>query len=159
MKPAIQRVSDALASLGLAPPITELAASTRTAVEAAAAVGTSVPRIVKSLVFLADDSPILVLVSGSNRVDTAKLQRMLGTPIARADADRVRLETGFAIGGVPPLGHPRLIPVYVDEDLLQFDEVWAAAGTPFAVFPIDPRRLVEAAGGKVVDVKESVAPR
>ena len=140
MKASVRRVADALAQRGVQIEIVELADSTRTAVEAANAVGTTVPRIVKSLVFLADDDPILVLASGSNRVDTAELAALLGKRIRRADADRVRQETGFAIGGVPPLGHLRALPVYVDRDLLQFDRVWAAAGTPFAVFPIDPAR-------------------
>src|SRR3954469_18844679 len=151
MKPAVRRVADALAERGVQIEVAELADSTRTATEAANAVGTTVSRIVKSLVFLADDSPVLVLASGSNRVDTARLAALVGKPITRADADRVRHETGFSIGGVPPIGHVRQLPVYVDRDLLQFDRVWAAAGTPFAVFPIDPSLLVSLVNGVVVD--------
>ena len=154
MKPATRRVVEAFEQRGRPIEITEFAESTRTAAEAAAAIGTTVPRIVKSLVFLADDQPLVVLASGSNRVDTAKLERLLGQRVRRADADRVRAETGFAIGGVPPLGHARPLPVYVDEDLLQFDTVWAAAGTPYSVFPIAPRELVDLSAGTVADVKE-----
>ena len=105
MKQSVQRVADALRAAGIEAEIKELSASTRTAEEAAAAIGTSVPRIVKSLVFLADDAPILALVSGSNRLDTDRLGAALGRTIARADAATVRAATGFAIGGVPPLGH------------------------------------------------------
>ena len=155
MKPAVQRVVAAFEARGLPIEVTEFAESTRTAAEAAAAIGTSVPRIVKSLVFLADDRPLLVLASGSNRVDVGKLERLVGVRIRRADADRVRAETGYAIGGVPPLGHPRDMAVYVDADLLQYDRVWAAAGTPYAVFPIQPEQLVEVTGGTVADLRES----
>jgi len=155
VKPAVQRVVAAFEACGLPIEVTEFAESTRTAAEAAAAIGTSVPRIVKSLVFLADDRPLLVLASGSNRVDVGKLERLVGVRIRRADADRVRAETGYAIGGVPPLGHPRDLAVYVDADLLQYDRVWAAAGTPYAVFPIQPEQLVEVTGGTVADLRES----
>lgn len=154
MKAAVRRVVDALASEGLQIEIKEFAESTRTAAEAAAAIGTTVPRIVKSLVFVAGDEAVLVLTSGSNRVDTAKLETLLGCSIGRADADRVREATGFSIGGVPPLGHSQPLRVYVDRDLLQFDVVWAAAGTPYAVFPIEPHRLVQFTRGSIADVKE-----
>jgi prolyl-tRNA editing enzyme YbaK/EbsC (Cys-tRNA(Pro) deacylase) len=153
VKQSVQRVMDALEAAGLDVEIHELSASTRTAEEAAAAVGTTVPKIVKSLVFLADDAPIVALVSGSNRLDTDRLGAALGRTIARADAATVRAATGFAIGGVPPLGHVTPIDVVVDRDLLQYDEVWAAAGTPHAVFPIAPDALVSATGGKVIDLK------
>lgn len=153
MKPSVQRVADALRAAGIEPEIRELSASTRTAEEAAAALGTSVPRIVKSLVFLADDAPILALVSGSNRLDTDRLGATLGRTIARADAATVRSATGFAIGGVAPVGHPAPLEIVVDRDLLQYDTVWAAAGTPHAVFPIAPDALVRATGGQVVDLK------
>ena len=153
VKQSVQRVMDALQAAGLDVEIRELSASTRTAEEAAAAVGTTVPRIVKSLVFLADDAPIVALVSGSNRLDTDRLGAALGRTIARADAATVRAATGFAIGGVPPLGHVTTLDVVVDRDLLQYDEVWAAAGTPHAVFPIAPDALVSATGGRVIDLK------
>ena len=153
MKPSIRRVHDALIGFGLAPRIVEFAESTRTAQDAAAAIGTAVPRIVKSLVFMADGEPLIVLTSGVNRVDTARLGRELGKAISRADPERVRAATGFAVGGVPPVGYPAPLDVLVDRDLLQFDEVWAAAGTPNAVFPIRPIDLVRVSGGRVLDVK------
>src|SRR4051812_49140526 len=153
VKQSVQRVIDALRVAGIDAEIHEMSASTRTAEEAAAALGTTVPRIVKSLVFLADDVPILALVSGSNRLDTERLGAALGRSIARADAATVRSATGFAIGGVPPLGHAAPLDVVVDRDLLQFDQVWAAAGTPHAVFPIAPGALVRVTGGQVLDLK------
>lgn len=153
MKQSVQRVAVALRAAGIDAEIKELSDSTRTAEEAAAAIGTSVPKIVKSLVFLADGDPILTLVSGSNRLDTDRLGAALGRTIARADAAAVRLATGFAIGGVPPLGHATPLDVLIDRDLLQYDEVWAAAGTPHAVFPIRPDALVTATSGRVIDLK------
>ena len=153
MKQSVQRVADALHAAGLSAEIRELSDSTRTAEEAAAAIGTSVPRIVKSLVFLADGAPILALVSGSNRLDTDRLGAALGSAISRADAATVRAATGFAIGGVPPLGHATPLDVLIDRDLLQYDVVWAAAGTPHAVFPIAPDALVSATNGRVIDLK------
>ena len=158
MKPSVRRVADALLAVGIEPDIVELADSTRTAQEAAAAIGTSVPKIMKSLVFLADDEPILALVSGSNRADTALLESTLGKRIGRADAARVREATGFAIGGIPPLGHTTPLDVVIDRDLLQYDVVWAAAGTPHAVFSIAPPDLVRVTGGRVVDLKEAQGP-
>jgi prolyl-tRNA editing enzyme YbaK/EbsC (Cys-tRNA(Pro) deacylase) len=155
MKPSVRRVADALLAVGIEPDIVELADSTRTAQEAAAAIGTSVPKIVKSLVFLADDEPVLALVSGSNRADTALLEQALGKPVGRADANRVREATGYAIGGIPPLGHITPMDVVIDRDLLQYDVVWAAAGTPHAVFSIAPPDLVRVTGGRVVDLKEA----
>ena len=154
MKTAVQRVFDALRDQGVEPQIVEFAESTRTAEEAARAVGTSVERIVKSLVFAAGDQPILALVSGSNRVAPARLAAALGAPIRRADADLVRAATGFAIGGVPPIGHATPLPVVLDEDLLQYDTVYAAAGTPNAVFPIAPGDLLRVTGARVVALKE-----
>ena len=153
MKPSVERVRDALLGFGLSPQIVEFSESTRTAQEAAEAIGTSVPRIVKSLVFVADGEPLIVLTSGANRVDTERLGRELGRAISRADAERVRAATGFAVGGVPPVGYPRPLEVVIDRDLLQFDEVWAAAGTPNAVFPIRPADLVRVTGGRVLDVR------
>jgi prolyl-tRNA editing enzyme YbaK/EbsC (Cys-tRNA(Pro) deacylase) len=153
VKPSVQRVANALRDAGLEAEIHELSASSRTAEEAAAAIGTTVPKIVKSLLFLADDEPLLALVSGSNRLDIERLGSALGRKIARADAATVRSATGFAIGGVPPLGHTSPLEVVVDRDLLQYDIVWAAAGTPHAVFPIAPGALVSATGGRVIDLK------
>jgi prolyl-tRNA editing enzyme YbaK/EbsC (Cys-tRNA(Pro) deacylase) len=157
LQPAIQRVCDALAAQGIQPHVREFAVSTRTAGDAAAAIGTSPARIVKSLVFIAGDQPILVLGSGANRVDTAKLRAVTGQAVRRASPDEVRAVTGFAIGAVPPLGHTRRVTVYVDRDLLQHQMVWAAAGSPHAVFPIPPDDLVRVAGGQVLDVKDDSA--
>jgi prolyl-tRNA editing enzyme YbaK/EbsC (Cys-tRNA(Pro) deacylase) len=124
----------------------EFPAGTRTAQDAAAAIGCAVGQIVKSLVFLRGDEPVLVLCSGANTVDAERLG------LAKADADVVRRATGFAIGGVPPYGHPAPLQTLVDEDLLAYDEVWAAAGTPSSVFPLTPAQLVERSGGVVARV-------
>ncbi len=155
MKPSVQRVREALAAAGLNPPIVEYAESTKTAQAAADALGTTVERIVKSLVFLADDAPLVVLASGVNRVDTARLGRELGRRIDRADAARVREATGFAIGGVAPVGYPAPVETLIDRDLLQYDLVWAAAGTPNHVFPIHPDDLVRVTGGRVAEIREA----
>ncbi len=152
MKAAVERVVAALREAGLETAVTEFAESTRTAEEAAAAVGTTVGQIVKSLVFLAGGRPVLALVSGANRLDTAKLAAVAGAPIRRADAETVRAVTGYAIGGVPPMGHATPLPTYLDADLLGYDTVWAAAGTPNAVFPITPMDLERVTGARVVDV-------
>ena len=150
---SIERVRASLAEHGLDHlTVREFAASTATASDAAAAIGTTVGRIVKSLVFMAADQAVLVLASGPNRVDVAKVSQLLGTPITRANADQVRALTGFAIGGVPPVGHAQRLTTLVDRDLLQYDEVWAAAGTPNAVFAIAPTDLVRIADGLVEDV-------
>ncbi len=128
---------------------------TRTAADAAAAVGCDVAQIVKSLVFSGDDEPVLVLTSGANRVDTTKVATALGAHrVVRADADLVRSATGFAIGGTPPFGHPSPLPTLVDPDLLGHDVVWAAAGTPDSVFALSPDVLVTRSGGRVTDVAE-----
>ena len=152
MKAAVKRVVAALRGANLVVEIQEFADSTRTADEAAAAVGSTVGQIVKSLVFLAGEEPILVLVSGANRADTDKLARVAGARIRRADADTVRRATGFAIGGVPPLGHAAPLRTYLDRDLLRYDTVWAAAGTPNAVFAIAPGELARVAGAEAVDL-------
>ena len=124
----------------------EFPEGTRTAQDAAAAIGCEVGQIVKSLVFLRDGEPVLVLCSGANTVDA----RRLG--LEKADADVVRRATGFAIGGVPPYGFPAPLETLVDEDLLGYDEIWAAAGTPRSVFPLTPAQLVERTGGAVAGV-------
>lgn len=149
-------MQDALRTLGLDAEVVELADSTRTAPEAAAAVGCELGAIVKSLVFRGARSgePVLVLVSGDNRADEARLEAALGEPVERADADWVRAATGYAIGGVPPVGHPKPLRTLVDEDLLRFDVVWAAAGTPRTVFPIEPAALLRAAGGTLARVAQ-----
>jgi prolyl-tRNA editing enzyme YbaK/EbsC (Cys-tRNA(Pro) deacylase) len=103
---------------------------------------------------MAADEPILILASGPNRVDVAKLAALIGRPVTRASADQVRTLTGFAIGGVPPLGHAQALDTYVDRDLLQYDQVWAAAGTPNAVFAIRPDELLRLTGGRVEDLSQ-----
>jgi prolyl-tRNA editing enzyme YbaK/EbsC (Cys-tRNA(Pro) deacylase) len=128
----------------------ELPDSTRTAPEAAAAVGCEVGAIVKSLVFRIGDEAVLALVSGSNRADEALLEAGFGAPVERADADFVRAATGYSIGGVPPIGHPRPLRTLVDEDLLRHPVVWGAAGTPRSVFPMEPQELARLTGGEVV---------
>ena len=152
LPPAARRVVAALADAGVEVDVVVTGQTARTAADAAAAVGVEVGQIVKSLVFLAGDEPVLALVSGGNRLDTAKLGAICGARIARADADRVRAVTGFAIGGIPPLGHPQPLPTYCDADLLRYDVVWAAAGTPHAVFPIAPDALVHATAATVADL-------
>jgi prolyl-tRNA editing enzyme YbaK/EbsC (Cys-tRNA(Pro) deacylase) len=152
MKAAVARVVEALRGAEVDAAITEFAESTRTAEEAAAAVGASVGQIVKSLIFLAGDRAVLALVSGANRVDTEKLARAAGAAIRRADADAVRAATGFSIGGVPPIAHATALPTFLDADLQRYEVVWAAAGTPNAVFPITPAELERITGAQVVDL-------
>jgi prolyl-tRNA editing enzyme YbaK/EbsC (Cys-tRNA(Pro) deacylase) len=142
LKPSVEKVQQALKSMGLGAEVMEFPKSTRTAVEAAAAIGTTVGQIAKSLVFMAGDEPVLVIASGANRVDVEKLHRLLGKKIIRPDAETVRRATGFSIGGVPPLGHRERLRTLVDEDLLNFTVVYAAAGTPNAVFAVSPTDLV-----------------
>lgn len=150
-----RQVQDALAARGFANEVVELPDTTRSAAEAAAAVGCSVEQIVKSLVFRGTESgrPLLVIAGGANRVDEARLAMLVGEPVERPGADFVRARTGFSIGGVPPLGHAEELEVIVDEDLLREPEVWAAAGTPFAVFRLDPADLERMTGGRVARVK------
>jgi len=150
------RVQAALAQAGLPTRVQVLDESARTAVLAAQALGTELGSIVKSLLFLADDRPVLVLVAGDRRADTARLRALLGAQqVQIADAERVRRETGYAIGGVPPLGHIRLLPTYIDASLSRFQTVYAAAGAPRAVFAIDFPTLVEVTHGHVADVTET----
>lgn len=152
MKAAVVRVVEALEAAGVQTNVTEFAESTRTAEEAAAAVGCTVGQIVKSLIFLAGETPILALVSGANQADTARLAKIAGAPITRAPAALVREATGYAIGGVPPLGHAMRLPTYLDHDLFQYDIIWAAAGTPNAVFSVTPGELQRITGAESVDL-------
>jgi prolyl-tRNA editing enzyme YbaK/EbsC (Cys-tRNA(Pro) deacylase) len=147
-----QKVQDALTSLGYSMQVVELPASTRTAIEAAQAVGCEVGQIVKSLIFKGRESgrPLLILASGSNRVDMEKAAAIIGEALEKADADFVRQSTGFAIGGVPPVGHTEALDTLIDIDLLQYEQVWAAAGTPNAVFCLSPLDLERVTGGRVV---------
>jgi Cys-tRNA(Pro) deacylase len=156
-KAAVLRVEAALAAAGIESEVLHTPESARTAEEAAATIGTTVSQIVKSLVFTCDGSPVLALVSGTNRLDTKALGALAGGRIERADAEVVRSATGYAIGGIPPLGHATPMRTWIDRDLLAFDVIWAAAGTPNAVFPVAPETLVRASGGVVADIKsESV---
>ena len=132
--------------------VTEMPESTHTAVEAAQAVGVGVEAIVKSLVFLADGNPLLVLASGPNRVDVEALGQRLGLTLEKADADAVKTHTGYSIGGVPPFGHLSVIPTVMDEDFMALEVVWAAAGSSRAVFPLTPEKLLEYSQAKVVRV-------
>lgn len=152
MAKAVNRFLDVASELGFTPDVRVMAESTHTAEEAAAAVGCDVGAIVKSLVFLADDEPLLVLVSGPNRVDTVKLGKELGVDITKSDAKRVKEATGYSIGGVPPFGHTTTLRTVVDSDLLSYDELWAAAGSATAVFPIGPDALIELTRGEVAFV-------
>jgi len=154
LSPSAQKVQDALKELGFTLQVVELPDSTRTAVEAAQAIGCQVGQIVKSLVFKGKRSgrPILVIASGSNRVDEKAIEALIDEPLGKADADFVRQRTGFVIGGVPPVGHASPLVTFIDQDLLQYPEVWAAAGTPNAVFRLDPGDLPRMTGGVVVRV-------
>ncbi len=151
---SVSRVQDALAAAGLATRVIELPQSTRTATDAAKAIGCGVAQIAKSLVFRATESSsaVLVITSGTNRVNEATIAATIGEPIGKADADFVRARTGFAIGGVPPIGHATPIRTLIDEDLLQFDRIWAAAGTPNAVFDLSPAELTRLTDGRVIRV-------
>jgi prolyl-tRNA editing enzyme YbaK/EbsC (Cys-tRNA(Pro) deacylase) len=155
--PAPDRVRQSLAAAGVVTRIEEFPSSTRTAQEAAATVGTGVGQIVKSLLFLAGGSPVMALVSGVNRLDTQRLAALSGAEIGKANAEAVRQATGYSIGGVPPIGFPTPIPTFIDRDLLQYDIVWAAAGTPRHVFPITPHELVRITGGTVADLRQATS--
>ena len=155
MSRSVDRFVAAARERGLEIEVRRFPEGTKTAPDAARAVGCEVAQIVKSLVFMADGRPLLALTSGANRADVAKLAAATGAnEVRRADADQARAATGFAIGGTPPFGFPGPVRVLMDRDLLAFDEVWAAAGTPDAVFPIGPERLREAAGAEAVDLRE-----
>jgi len=144
-------VQAALEAKGVQLNVMELSQSTRTAAEAATAIGCTAAQIAKSLVFRGaqSDQPVLVIASGTNRVDEHKVAALVHEPIAKADAAFVRTHTGFAIGGVAPVGHPQPLRTLVDQDLLQHEEIWAAAGTPHAVFRLTPAELVQITGGDV----------
>lgn len=155
LSPGAQRVQDALLARGIDCRVQEMSQTTRSAADAARAVGCDVGQIAKSLVFrsLRTDRAVLVITCGRNRVDEDRLRRILDEPIGKADADFVRSRTGFAIGGVPPIGHAAPPLIFVDEDLLQYAEIWAAAGTPRAVFKLTPEQLLQITGGEVIGVK------
>ncbi len=155
LSPTAQKVQDQIKSLGFDYTVIEHAESTRTAQEAAERAGCELGQIVKSLIFRGKQSgkPILVLTSGANRVDEKRISEYAGEAIGRADADFVRAVTGFAIGGVPPIGHLQKLETYLDEDFLQYQTVWAAAGTPNAIFELKTPDLQKMTGARVVRVK------
>jgi prolyl-tRNA editing enzyme YbaK/EbsC (Cys-tRNA(Pro) deacylase) len=149
-----QKVQDALSHLGVTGKVVELPGSTRTAQEAAQAVGCRVEQIAKSLVFQGKTTsrPVLVVASGANRVNEKRLRDLLSEPVKKADADFVREHTGFAIGGVPPAGLLKPMDIFIDEDLFKYEEIWAAAGTPHAVFKLTAEDLLNITQGKVVKI-------
>lgn len=152
---ACRRVIAAARDLGLDLDVRRFPQGTRTAADAAAAIGCDVGAIAKSIVLASDDGAVLVLTSGRNRVSYGAVEQALGaTGVRRADADEVRAATGYAIGGTPPFGHLTRLPVLADADLLAHAEVWAAAGTPDTVFAVTPQRLVDVTGARVADVAE-----
>lgn len=155
LSPTAQKIQDALHDLGFDLTVIEHTESTRTAQEAADRVGVTLGQIVKSLIFKGKTSgkPILVLTSGANRVDEKRIKEYAGEKIERADADFVREATGYAIGGIPPIAHLQQMETYLDEDLIQYDVIWAAAGTPNAVFELTPDDLQKMTGGRVEKIK------
>ncbi len=156
MSRAVDRFREAVRALGHEVEVRRFPQGTKTAPDAARAIGVSVGQIVKSLVFVADREPVLALTSGSNRVDTERLAGLLGaTEVRRATPDEAREATGFAVGGTPPFGHPRTLRTLIDEDLLAYDEIWAAAGTPDAVFRTTPDELRRAAAATPAALKET----
>lgn len=148
------RVQEALNQFGIPLKVVEMPGSTRTAQEAADAIGCTVSQIAKSLIFMGKSSkqPVLIIASGTNRVNEKGIKEILGEKLEKADAVFVLEHTGYAIGGIPPLGHKNPILTYIDQDLFQYEEIWAAAGTPNAVFQLTPKILAEITGGKVIQV-------
>ncbi len=161
LSPSAAKVQAAIRARGLALAVVELPSSTRSAAKAAQAVGCAVGQIVKSLLFMGRESgqPLLVLASGANRVDPGRLESSAGEPVAIANPEQVRMHTGFSIGGVPPVGHPTPLRTVIDRDLMGREQIWAAAGTPHAVFRLTPAELVALTGGAVAEVAEEARPR
>src|SRR5271157_2274100 len=153
---AAQKVQQALIARGFSYQVVELSQTTRSSAEAAQAVGCQVEQIAKSIIFKTRQTarPLLVIASGINRVDEHRLSELAGEKVEKPDADFVREKTGFVIGGVPPFAHAQKLETYIDEDLLKLDEIWAAAGTPFAVFKLSPADLPAMTGGRVVAIKK-----
>ena len=152
---SVARVRAALLAAGHPDTLVEFPAGTRTAADAAAAVGCEVAQIAKSMVFRAGARAVLVITSGANRVDRARVAAAVGEAVQRADATWVREVTGFAIGGTPPFGHPEPVLTFLDSDLMTYQEIWAAAGAPDAVFRATPEELLRASGAAAADFKES----
>ena len=155
LSPSAQKIQELINSLGYDYTVIEHVESTRTAQEAADRAGCELGQIVKSLIFKGRESgkPILILTSGANRVDEKRISGYAGEHIGRADADFVRAVTGFAIGGVPPVGYVQKMETYLDEDFLQYHTIWAAAGTPNAIFELKTEDLQKMTNGKIVQVK------
>jgi prolyl-tRNA editing enzyme YbaK/EbsC (Cys-tRNA(Pro) deacylase) len=152
---AIERFTESARRLGVEPQVRRFPEGTKTAADAAKAIGCDVAQIVKSLVFMADARPVIAFTSGANRVDPSKLARAAGASTARrATPEEARAATGFAVGGTPPFGHPAPVRSFVDPALLAFEDVWAAAGTPDAVFPLTPADLQRATGAETADFIE-----
>jgi prolyl-tRNA editing enzyme YbaK/EbsC (Cys-tRNA(Pro) deacylase) len=154
LSPSAKKIQDALRALDTGFEVRELPDSTRTAVDAARAIGCSVAQIAKSIVFrtVAEKKPVMVIASGSHRIDEKKVAETIGEAVEKADPDFVREKTGFSIGGVPPVGHAVPIPILIDEDLMTLDEIWAAAGNPHSVFKITGAGLAKITGGRVASV-------
>lgn len=156
LSPSAQRAQEAMRAAGLSATVVEHQTAARTSAQAAETLGCNVAEIAKSLVFRGGVSgrPVLVIASGENRIDLAKLEKLLGEPVGKPDAAFVREVTGFAIGGIPPLGHAQPLHTLIDQSLLRFATVYAAGGTPNAMFPVAPDELVRVTGGQVADVHE-----
>ena len=150
-----QKVQDVLEDFGLSLQVVELPASTRSAVDAADSIGCELGQIIKSIIFKGKRThrAILVLASGKNRIDERVIEVLIKEPLGKANADFVRQATGFAIGGVPPVGHNHEIETYIDRDLLDYEMLWAAAGTPNAIFALTPEDLTRISPGRVVSIK------
>jgi prolyl-tRNA editing enzyme YbaK/EbsC (Cys-tRNA(Pro) deacylase) len=149
---AVDRFLEEARATGLSPEVTEFPQGTKTAEDAALAIGCRVGQIVKSLVFVAGTEPFIALTSGANRADTESLATLMDSRLVRrADPEEARAATGFAIGGTPPFGHPRTLRMFCDRELLGYDVVWAAAGTPYSVFPIRPQELLRVTGAEPAD--------
>lgn len=150
-----QKVQDTLLALGFSCQVVELPQTTRSAAEATEAIGCRVEQIAKSLIFKTKptEKPVLVIANGVNRVKEKKVAALLGEALDKADADFVRQRTRFVVGGAPPVGHAEPSLVFIDEDLFQYEAIWAAAGTPFAVFRLTPGELVKMTSGRVISIK------
>jgi len=155
LSPSAQKVQNALKDLGFSYQVVELERTTRSAKEAAEAIGCRVGQIAKSLVFKTKNThkPVLVIASGSNRVNEGKIGELVSEPVEKGDPDFVHQRTGFAIGGIPPVGHLEKLESFIDEDLLKYEKIWAAAGNPNAVFKLTPPDLVKMTAGHVVCIK------
>jgi prolyl-tRNA editing enzyme YbaK/EbsC (Cys-tRNA(Pro) deacylase) len=155
LSPSAQKFQETLKVLGFTNEAIELDQSTPTSAEAAAALGCTVAQIAKSIIFRAKGSgrPVLVIASGPNRVNEKAIEALVGEKLGKADADYVRDRTGYAIGGVPPVGHATKVMTFIDEDLMRFGEIWAAAGTPNAVFKLTPDELGRMTGGWLTNIK------